>query len=84
MQFIRRIKQRLGLGPTPVRHGHVYVDQITGEPFEVLSVGRSVQIERLDAENRPESTIRKEKMRRAIDGAFIEHDTNRCPTCRDQ
>lgn len=83
MSVLRRIKAVLGLTPTPIRHSHVYVDQITGEPFEVTTVARNVHVERKDAEGRPEHTIRKSKMREGLDAGFIVHDEKRCPECRD-
>lgn len=83
MYLVRRIKELIGIRKPPIRHGHVYVDTITDETVEVKSVGRSVQIERQDAERRPDTTVRKKKMRSAIESGYVEHDEQRCPTCRD-
>lgn len=83
MDVISRIKRTLGFTPTAVRHNHRYVDTITGERFDVVSVGRWVEIERLDAERRPENIVRKDVVIRAIDGGFVEHDPDRCPACTE-
>jgi len=74
MAAIRRIKELLGLTPTPIRHNHVYTDTITGERFIVNSVGRSVAIERLDAKRRPESSVRKSTLRKCISSGVVTHD----------
>jgi hypothetical protein len=84
MQFLRRIKRLVGYTPVPIRHNHVYVDQITGEAVEVTSVGRKVHLIRQDAENRPENRVKKALFRSAIARGVVVHDQNRCPTCRDE
>lgn len=83
MSLFGRIKRTLGFSPTPIQVGHVYVDQITGEPFLVESVGRNVEIHREDAVSRPNGTIRKKELRSAIDTGFVSHEKQRCDECRD-
>lgn len=67
--------------PSPIKVGHRYTDHVTEERFDVISVGRRVKIERLDAERRPDSEVLKETFRRAIDHGFVGHDPERCPEC---
>lgn len=57
--------------PTPIRHGCIYRDTITGERFKITTVGRWVEIERMDAERRPDNTVRKEEMRDAIKSGIV-------------
>lgn len=83
MGAIRRIRRLVKdfRGRTPIRHGHVYTDTITGERFEITTVGRWVEIERFDAERRTENSVRKGVMRGAIKDGVVEHDPSTCPTC---
>lgn len=83
MGAIRRLRRILrDIRPrTPIRHGHVYTDAITGERFEILTVGRWVEIERFDADRRVENSVRKGVMRTAIKNGHVEHDPDTCPTC---
>lgn len=74
MRIISRIKNTLGLQPIPIYHGHVYTDFITGERFVVKTVGRWVEIERLDAERRPEHSVRKQIFQTAISAGLIDHE----------
>lgn len=84
MNVLRRLKERLGLGTAPIRHGHVYIDRVTGERFEIITVGRFVEVDRFDAEHRPENNVRKGVMRDAIRMGIVSHDTEYCPHCGDQ
>jgi len=83
MGAIRRLRRIFrDLRPkTPIRHGHVYTDVITGERFEILTVGRWVEIERFDADRRTENSVPKGTMRSAIKAGHVEHDPEKCPTC---
>jgi len=81
--WTRRISDLFRRPPTPVRPGHTYIVTITDEPVLVRSVGRSVDIERQDAQRRPETTVPIDDFRRAIDAEFVEHDRRRCGKCRD-
>lgn len=69
--------------PTAIRHNHRYIDHVTGERFEIETVGRWVEITRLDADRRPDNSVRKEVMRRAIDTNVVEHDPEKCPVCTE-
>lgn len=80
MSFIRRAV-RLFRDEPPIQHNHTYKDQVTGERFEIDSVGRWVEVSRLDAERRPENRVRKETMRDAIAEGVVTHDPNICPMC---
>lgn len=66
---------------TPIRHGHVYTDEITGERFQIHSVGPQVELERLDAERRSEQRTRKTLMRGAIEEGYVSHNPDACPAC---
>lgn len=84
MGFIRRIRRVLrdfGRQTTPIHHGHVYTDHITGERFEIESVGRWVELTRFDAERRAENKVRKGVMRDAIANGHVEHVQATCPEC---
>lgn len=70
-KLFRRVQTLIRSQP-PIRHGRVYRDMITGERFEIKTVGRWVEIERLDAKRRPDNTVRKEVMRTAIDSGLVE------------
>lgn len=82
LRRIRRVIQDFR-SPVPIRHGHVYIDELTGEPVEITSVGRNVHLVRQDADDRPENTVYKTEMRSAIKQGFLTHDAQRCPECRD-
>lgn len=84
MSSIRRIKHKLRdliSETTPIRHGHVYMDKVTGERFEIESVGRWVELQRFDAERRAENRVKKETMREAIANGHVEHLRAICPEC---
>jgi len=81
MSVLRRIKRALEISPTAIRHNHVYTDHITGERFEITTVGRWVEIERLDSERRDENSVRKGVMRDAISSGMVEHIPSTCPMC---
>jgi len=78
-----RLKNRVR-SQTPIRHGHVYRDTITGEQFTILTVGRWVELERHDADRRPEHSVQKEKMLGAIESGIVEHDHEQCSSCDNQ
>ena len=79
----RRFKHRVR-SPTPIRHGHVYRDTITGEQFTILTVGRWVELERHDADRRPEHSVQKGAMLDAIESGIVEHDHEQCSLCDNQ
>jgi hypothetical protein len=81
--YFSRIRDRLpelGEETTPIHVGHRYRCQITGERFDVTSVGRVVHIERLDAERRPINKVGTDDFRTAVDTGTIVH-TDTCPLC---
>lgn len=83
MGAIRRIRRVIAdiRRPTPIHHGHVYTDHITGERFEVESVGRWVELQRLDAERRPKNKVRKGVVKDAVNNGHVEHVPRTCPEC---
>lgn len=81
MSFHRRLRRFLRIRKPPIRHNHTYRDLITGERFEIDSVGRWVEISRLDAERRPDNRVRKGVVRDALVNGTIEHDPEICPAC---
>lgn len=83
MHFLRRKLRGLFGTPTPVRPGHRYVDNITGERIDVISVGTLVEIERLDADEQPHNNVPTEDVRRAIELDFLVHDDELCPECTE-
>lgn len=80
VKIARRIVRLLTDKP-PIRHNHTYTDLVTGERFEIDSVGRWVEISRLDAERRPGNRVRKGTMRDAIAEGLVTHDPDTCPAC---
>jgi len=81
MSIRRNIIDRITNDTVAVRHGHTYVDKVTGERFKVISVGNKTQIKRLDADRRPENYTRTETIRSAIRSGTVEHDTKKCTQC---
>lgn len=66
----------------PVRAGHTYRSEATGERFVVTSVAPNVTIERKDAERRPEHSVKLDTLRRAIETKAVVHDADTCPSCQ--
>jgi len=81
MHPIERLR-RMFHNPTPIRPGHYYTDVVTGERVFVHSVGRHVELERMDADRRPETTVPKETFRRALEHEFVTHEPRVCSECR--
>lgn len=81
MDLIERLR-RIVHNPTPIRPGHVYHDEITNERVFVRSVGRHIEVERMDADRRPETTVPKETFRRALEQEIVTHRETECAECR--
>lgn len=82
-RYFSRIRSALGLSKVPIKPRHLYVDNVTGEAFIVESVGPNVQIVRQDAARVVEGTVRKSTLRTALENGIVEHNRDRCETCRD-
>jgi hypothetical protein len=82
LEPVARLLGRSDDRPTPIRHGHDYVDTITGEVVRVTSVGPSVELERNAVSNRAVHMVRQDVFRTAVEHEIVVHDTDRCTACR--
>lgn len=80
MSLLGRLLSRI-TAPVPIRHSHTYRCVITDELFVIQSVGRQVSIQRMDAERRPSTSVKKETMRRAIRDGMVVHEEQYCDEC---
>lgn len=82
MSPIERLR-RIVRNPTPIHPGHVYRDQITNERVLVHSVGRHIEVERMDADRRPSNKVPKNVFRTAVEHEIVQHHPRECSECHD-
>jgi hypothetical protein len=61
-----------------IRHDHTYRSKLTGESFDVESVGTQIVIRRLDAKNTHQVSIEKSVLDGALRDGYVEHDDVKC------